>query len=123
MKQNGSPYIVEDRVGGCPEVVPIKFDSPQCARDFVEKHKNSKYFEGFWCNMSQTEEEREEFRRNTQPLYKIKRAVLETTGIDASRVVVKKSHKKVYFVEGEHLKFLAEMISRKDINWDPAISD
>ena len=52
-----------------------------------------------------------------QPLYKIKRAILETTTITPEQIAVNKSQKKVYMVEGVNLVFVAEMISRSNIVW------
>ena len=104
-------------------MVPIKFSSAEEARQFVAEHKGKKHFEGFWCNMSQTLEERENFKKNVQPLFKIKRAILELTNIEASKVVVQKSQKKVYVTQGDNLQLVAEMVSKKNIIWDSQISE
>ena len=73
--------------------------------------------------MSQTPKERSNLKTNIQPPFKIKRAVLETTSIDASTVIVKQSEKKVFIVEGEHLRLVAEMKTKRDIIWDQATSE
>ena len=119
----GSPKILEDHIGNAPDVVPIKFDTVESARKYIENNKNAKHFEGFWCNMSQTPEEREHFKKNVQPLFKIKRAILEVTNIDAAKVVVSKAAKKVFVTEGENLKLIAEMKTKNNINWDEEVSD
>ena len=119
----GSPSILEDVIGNAPDVVPIKFDSSESARKFVENNKLTKPFEGFWCNMNQTPEERDYFKKNVQPLFKIKRAILEVTSIEAAKVVVSKAAKKVFVTEGENLKLIAEMKSKKDIIWEAEVSD
>ena len=119
----GSPTIVEDRIGNAPDVVPIKFSTVEAARQFVDNNKAIKHFEDFWCNMSQTPDERENFKKNVQPLFKIKRAILEVTAIDAATVVVSKAQKKVFVLSGENLKLIAEMITRNNIIWALDISE
>ena len=119
----GSPTILEDRIGNAPDVVPIKFASMEAARKFVESQKGVKPFEGYWCNMSQTPEERDNFKKNVQPLFKIKRAILEVTSIEASKVVVHKAQKKVYVTNGDNLQIIAEMKSRHEIIWDSQVSE
>ena len=73
--------------------------------------------------MNQTPEERENFKKNVQPLFKIKRAILESTNIEASNVVVQKSQKKVYVTHGDNLQIVAEMVSKNNIIWDLQISE
>ena len=114
---------MEDRIGSAPDVVPIKFSSAESARKFVENNKNVKHFEGFWCNMSQTPAERDHFKKNVQPLFEIKRAILEVTSIEASTVVVSKAQKKVFIASGDDLKLIAEMVSKTNITWDPQVTD
>ena len=114
---------MEDCIGNVPDVVPIQFSTPEMARKFVENHENMKHFDGFWCNMSQTPEERDYFKKNVQPLFKIKRAILEITNIDATTVVVSKASKKVFVTDGENLKLIAEMKSKNDITWDSQVSE
>ena len=71
-----NPLILENRIGNAPDVIVIKFDSVEAARQFVADYKDKKHFVSFWCNISQTPEEREHFKKNVQPLFKIKRAIL-----------------------------------------------
>ena len=60
---------------------------------------------------------------NVQPLFKIKRAILETlSDIPPESVVVDKINKKVFFSEGADLKFICEVLSRNEIRWDPNIA-
>ena len=119
----GGPTILEDRIGNAPDVVPVKFDTIEAARNFVESQKGVKHFEGLWCNMSQTPEERDNFKKNVQPLFKIKRAILEMTNIEAAKVVVQKSQKKVYVTNGENLQIIAEMVSKHEIIWNSQVSE
>ena len=119
----GSPTILEDRMGNAPDAVPVQFSIVEAARQFVENQKAAKHFGGFWCNMSQTPEERDHFKKNVQPLFKIKRAILEVTEIEAANVVVQKSQKKVYVTMGENLQLIAEMKSKHDIIWDSQVSE
>ena len=55
----GHPEILENRVGNAPDVIVIRFDSMETARQFVVDQKGAKHFDGFWCNISQTQEERD----------------------------------------------------------------
>ena len=119
----GNPKILEDRVGNALDVIVIELSRMEAARQFVTDQKNAKHFDGFWCNISQTPEERDHFKKNVQPLFKIKRAILEITSMPAGQVVVKKSEKKVFVVMGDNLKEVAEMRSRRDIVWDKEISE
>ena len=68
-------------------------------------------------------EERDHFKKNLQPLFKIKRAILEVTSIEASKVVVHKAQKKVYVTNGDNLQIIAEMKSRHEIIWDSQVSE
>ena len=68
-------------------------------------------------------EEREAFKHNIQPLYKIKRAILETTSITPDQIVVKKNTKQVFITDGPNLKLLATMVSRRNITWEPDVID
>ena len=114
---------MEDHIGKAPDIVTIKFDIVESARKYIEDNKNAKHFEGLWCNMSQSPEEREHFEKNVQPLFKIKRAILEVTSIDAAKVVVSKAATKVFVTEGENLKLIAEMKTKNNIVWDEQVSD
>lgn len=82
--------IIEDRIGGAPDVIPVNYFSIEYARKFVDANKTKELFDDFWCNFSQTPEERAYFKAHLQPLFKIKRAILETILINASQIVVKK---------------------------------
>ena len=48
----GHRKILEDRVGNAPDVVVIKFDSMETARQFILDHKSVKHSDGLWCNAS-----------------------------------------------------------------------
>lgn len=56
-----------------------------------------------------------------QPLFKIKRAILEMSNIEATKVVVQKSRKEVYIRNGENLKIIAEMVSKHEIVWNSQV--
>ena len=80
--QPGSPSIIKEKVSNVPTVVPVRFSSAEYAQQFIESHGRSDtsfegYFEDFWCNYSQTEAQRAEFRQKLQPLFKVKRALME----------------------------------------------
>ena len=122
----GNPTIV-DRVANVPSVIPIKFDSVEAANKFVQEHKFKKdfagYFEGFWCNISQSKEDRIAYNRDVAPLFKMKRAILETIdGIEASQVVVDKAKKKVFIVEGFSLQLVGTMISKSNVQWNDHVT-
>lgn len=108
----GLPQIVEDRIGGAPDVQPVKVSSFEFAQKFINDYKDKKPFDKCWCNFSQTPKEHANFKQHVQPLFKIKRAVLEVADIEAKNIVVKKNEKKVYAVNGVHLKLIATMVSR-----------
>ena len=73
--------------------------------------------------MSQTLEERGNSKKNVYSPLKIKRAILELTSIEASKVVVQKSQKKVYVTHGDNLQLVAEMVSKNNIIWGSQISE
>ena len=58
----GDPYEVKEKTGQVPQVVPVKFASRDYAEQFVREHAGNKAFsyrfDGFWCNISQTPEDR-----------------------------------------------------------------
>ena len=96
---SGNSYIIEDRVGNVPTVIPVKFESCEAAQKFIKDFKFKKdfdgHFDGFWCNFSQTKEERIVFNRDIAPLFKIKRAILEEIDeLGAARIIVDKSKEK-----------------------------
>ena len=104
----GNSQIIEDRVAKVPQVDPIKFESYASTTAFVSSHgKDDKsfhgYFNGFWCNFSQTPEERDHYNEHYRHLFKIKRAVLETTALREDQVVVRKQDHQVFAVEGDNL--------------------
>ena len=72
----GSPKVLEDHIGNAPDVVPIKFDTVESARQYIENNKNAKHFEGFWCNTSQTPEEREHFKKKCPTTFQDKKSDL-----------------------------------------------
>ena len=74
--------------------------------------------------MSQTPDERDNFKKNVQPLFKIKRAILEVcSSIEATSVVVSKAQKKVFVARGDNLQLIAEMVSKTNIIWDSQVTD
>ena len=73
--------------------------------------------------MNQTPEEREAYKTNVQPLFKIKRVILETTQIQADDIVVNKNAKKVYIVQEHDLREVAEMKSKRNIIWAGGIEE
>ena len=91
--QSGNPIIIDDRIAGTPEVIPVKFDNTDDAQSFIKKFDKKKdfasYLDGFWCNFSQTKAERDSFKEYMQPLFKINRAILEwCPEFDVSRIVI-----------------------------------
>ena len=120
----GNPRVLNEKVGNVPRVVPVKFDTASSAMEWVERNKAATHFPGFWCNISQTEEERKAFKTNLQPLFKVKRAIIETVdGISPRDIVIDKVLKQVRVVDGDNLKFVCEVRSRADIQWDPQIPE
>ena len=101
----------------------FKFESYESARQFIQTTKDDKPFDDFWCNFSQTKAERDKFKANIQPLFKIKRALLETTSIRPETVVINKNLKKVYMEDGMNLQLIAEVRTRTNVIWASDISE
>lgn len=113
----GSPEIVRDRLANAPQVVVVTFSSARHAQDYITANSKKNIFLGFWCNMNQTLEERNAYKVNVQRLFKIKRAILEKTKIDAKEIVVNKTEKKVFMIEGHNLREMEEMKGKRNIIW------
>ena len=92
---------------------------------FIRKHSGQKTFphkyEGFWCNIRQTPEEQQKFKRYVAPLFKAKRAICECLTVDGARVVINKNDRKVFYVEGMELKQICEMTSNGMMQWSPEV--
>ena len=105
-----------------PKVVPIKFATRDHAEAFVRQHVGKKdffhRFDGFWCNVNQVVEERANFKRNFQPFYKVKRAICEIGNFDGTQVVVSKTDKKVFFVEGKELRLVCSILPSGVVQWE-----
>ena len=100
----GNPKILEEKVSATPQVVPVKFENDKFVKAFVESHgRDAKtspgYFNKFWRNFSQSKESRDEYNQHFRHLFKVKRALLETTELKAENVVVKNNEKQVYVVD------------------------
>lgn len=121
--ESGHPKIIAERVGNVPSVVPVQFDSSSFAFSLIEKHKSTLHWEGFWCNMSQTKEERAYFRDQLASLYKIKAAGLQICSVDASSAIVDKSRKVVSMKDGYNPVQIALMKSKDNILWSSQISE
>ena len=69
----------------------VKFISRNYAEAFIRQHAGKKEFpyryDGFWCGMSQTPEERIKFKKEFMALFKGKKAFCEITQHDASQIV------------------------------------
>ena len=114
MDKDGDPQILKDKVSYAPKVVPVKFQSNEYAEAFVRQYGGKKdfpyRFQNFWCNISQSPEERANFLCNLAPLFKVKRAICELKNIDGSKVVISKTDKKVFFVEGTELRLVCGLL-------------
>ena len=73
--------------------------------------------------MSQTEQEREVFKREFAPCFKIKRAVCEIAGCDGKDVVVDKKEKEVSFRNVYDLKLIAKVYSKSNVMWGAGVSE
>ena len=98
-----------------PSVVSIKFHSVASIQMFVTTHRDRKIFDGYWCNIAQTEDEREEYRKNIQSLSKIKRTILELTDIDSKSIVVTTVQKKILKAEWHQFRYIVEVKSHSNI--------
>ena len=92
-------------------MVHVKFDSRGHAEDFVRRQswKETTFphnFDGFWCNINQTPEERAAFNQKMKLLFKMKRTICEIMECDAKRIVIDKSEKKTFYVNGSDLQFI-----------------
>ena len=123
--KEGNPQILKERVSHAPKVVPVKFSSQEYAEAFVRNHAGRKEFthkfEGFWCNVSRTPEERAAFIRELAPLYKVKRAACEVMQLEGFQIVVSKVDKKVFYVKGFELLLIAEFLPSGVMKWQPIV--
>ena len=119
------PQIIMDRVSFTPTVIPIKFSSSNYAEEFVREHSRNQQFphryDGFWCNISKTPEERAHFKKYLDPLFKAKRVLCSTMNLDGTQVVVNKITKKLYYVEGSELCLICELLSSGVMQWTPDV--
>ena len=60
--------------------------------------------------MSQTLKERAKFQKELMPFFKIKNAICEITQHDASKIVMNKIVKEVYFVDCSELRFVCKLM-------------
>ena len=120
--KDGDLQVLKDKVSLAPKVVPIKFATRDHAEAFVRQHAGKKdfphRFDGFWCNINQSAEERANFKRNFQPLYIVKRAICEIGNFDGTHVVVSKTDKKVFFVEGKELRLVCSILPSGVVQWE-----
>ena len=102
-------------------MVPIKFASRDHAELFVREHSRQKIVsnkhDGFWCNIRQSLEERERFKKYVEELFKAKRAICECLTFDGVRVVINKTDKKIFYVDGTEFKFICDMSSNGTMQW------
>ena len=103
---DGNPQIVSDRTSNVPEVVSVTSVDHGAAKRFLDAHGKScgdvhGKFKYFWCNCNQTEDERREYGEKYRHLFKTKRAIIETTVVEAENIVVNKNESKVYIVSGQ----------------------
>ena len=119
------PQIIMDRVSFTPTVIPIKFSSSNYAEEFGREHSGNQQFpyryDGFWCNISKTPEERAHFKKYLDPLFKAKRALCSTMNLDGTQVVVNKITKKLYYVEGSELRLICELLPSGVMQWTPDV--
>ena len=119
------PQIIMDRVSFTSTVIPIKFSSSNYAEEFVREHSGNQQFphryDGFWCNISKTPEERAHFKKYLDPLFKAKRVLCSTMNLDGTQVVVNKITKKLYYVEGSELRLVCELLPSGVMQWTPDV--
>ena len=120
--KDGEPQVLKDNVIFVPKVVPIKFVTRDHAEAFDRQHAGKKNFshrfDGFWCNINQSAEDRANFKRNFQPLYTVKRTICEIGNFDGTQVVVSKTDKKVFFVEGKELHLVCSILLSGVVQWE-----
>ena len=124
--KDGNPKIIMDKVSFAPKVVPIKFDSTEFAQHFVRHHgaKNAQFphrYDGFWCNISQSLEERQILNRNIRALYKKNRSICEVIHIHDNQILLSKVNKHILFAEGIELRFIWSLMSSGSMTWDRTI--
>ena len=118
----GGPHVINERTSQTPQVVPVKCSSRDHAEVFIRDHAGKKEFpnrfEGFWCSMSRTPEEREYYRKNLALLFKAKRVICEINDVDGTLIVVDKNDKKVFYVEGSELLLVCKLLPNGSMQWD-----
>ena len=106
-----------------PKVIPLKFDSRIQAEAFVRRHAGKHFVfphkcDDFWCNMNQSPQEREDFKRNLALLFKVKRAICEVMDADPKRLVIDKIKSKVFNVNGSDLQLIFTMMTSGTVKWE-----
>ena len=118
----GDPHVIKERTSQAPQGVPIELPSRAHTEVFIRDHAGKKEFpnrfEGFWCSMSRTLEEREYYRKNLAPLFKAKRAICEINDVDGTRIVEYKNNKKVFYVEGSELRLVCKLFPNGSMQWN-----
>ena len=125
---DGNPQIVSDRTSNVPKVVPVTFVDHGSAKRFLDAHGKScgdfhGQFKSFWCNWSQTEDERREYGEKYRHLFKIKRAIIEITVVEADNIVVNKNESKVYVISGHDLHLVATATYKASITWESSVEE
>ena len=106
-------------------MVPIKFSSREHAEVLIRHHAGNKAipnrYEGFWCSMSRILAERIYYQNNFALLFKAKREICETNNVDGSQIVMHKSDKKVFYIEGSELRLVCQLLPNGTMEWDKVI--
>ena len=91
--------------------------------NMVEKKTFPHRFQNFWCNISQSPEERANFLRNLAPLFEVKRVIYELKNIDGSKILISKTDKKVFFVEGTELRLVSGLLPSGTMQWESFVDN
>ena len=108
---------MEEREGKVRTMISVKFGSLELARTRIEVMIKTFPFDCFLCNISESEEQRDKYKREVQLLFKVKKAFFACTLIQSDQVGVDKQINKVYFVQGQDFESVAHIHSRTSIAW------
>ena len=68
--------------------------------------------------MSQSSQEREDFKNKLAHLFKVKQAICEVMDADPKRLVINKINKNVFNVDGSDLQLIVTMMISGAVKWE-----
>ena len=113
----GFKHIITKRISANPTVISVEFDSVDHTMEFVRDHKQMSNMSGMWAAPHQTQEARAKYRA----LFKIKRAIIETTNCNADMIIVDKPKRKLFRVVDRKLVEICSVSTSNVISWNSTV--